>query len=141
MYPRFKLGAQPGLDGSNRAAGLLKIKWLPQTCSAEFFSASWDGVNHLCDWFLTTIYRASVQTILKFHLYLLCLEDEKTLFFSALLRVFAQPSTPQDVTMAFSLKKINSIGTWSKFSEFCFFQICWSACLTGYCYLGLPFSR
>ena len=47
LYSRFKLGAQPGLDGSDRAACLPKIKWLPQTCSVEFFSASWDGVKSL----------------------------------------------------------------------------------------------
>ena len=39
LYPRFKLGAQSGLDGSSRAAGLLKIKRLAQTCSVEFFSS------------------------------------------------------------------------------------------------------
>ena len=37
--------------------------------------------------------------------------------FGALLRFFAQPTTLQDVTMTFNLKKINSIGTRNKFSE------------------------
>ena len=40
LYGRFKLGAQSGLNGSNRVATLAKMKSPLQTFNVEFFSAS-----------------------------------------------------------------------------------------------------
>ena len=136
LHPRFKLGAQSGLDGSNRIAGLPKIKWLPQTCSVKFFSASWDGVKSLRLILYNHISRLCPDNFCEVSSVFTMLGRRKNPSFGTLLQFFAQPTTLQDVTMTFNLKKINSIGTWNKFSEFCFFQICWSVCLTGYCCLG-----
>ena len=62
VHGYMKSYPQSGLDDSNRAAGLAKIKWLPQTCSVEFFSASWDGVK-------------SLQFILDNHISCLCRDN------------------------------------------------------------------
>ena len=108
LNPEFKLGAQSGLDGSNRAAGMPKIKWLPQTCSVELFSRSWDGVN-LCDWFLITIHHASAQIIfVKFHLYSLCLVDKKP-FFRSIATIFCTTSNSarRDHDFQFKENKFN----------------------------------
>ena len=122
VHGYMKSYPQSGLDDSNRAAGLAKIKWLPQTCSVEFFSTSWDGVK-------------SLQFILDNHISCLCRDNfcevssvftmlgrQKNPSYCALQRFFAQPTTSQDETMTFNLKKINPIGTWNKFSEFASFR-------------------
>ena len=112
LNPEFKLGAQSGLDGSNRAAGMPKIKWLSQTCSVELFSRSWDGVN-LCDWFLITIHHASAQIIfVKFHLYSLCLVDKKP-FFRSIATIFCTTSNfaRRDHDFQFKENKFNRLET------------------------------
>ena len=44
-YPRFIVGIQLGSVVSYKADGFPLMKWFPQTCNVEFFSASWQAVK------------------------------------------------------------------------------------------------